>query len=149
MREILFRGKRVDTGEWVEGMLAYFFDNPNNAMIMPRCYFGTRDFGGEDEKGNPIIEDEMAMGGFINVIPSTVGQFTGLTDKNGDKIFEGDELNGSPVEYITKLSWDSGGSIHPGFYCRKWLESDEEEYSDMSYHCGFDNCEITGNIHDK
>jgi len=88
MREILFRGKRVDDGEWVEGMLAYFFDNPKNAMIMPSCYFGTRDFGEEDDNGNPVIEDDCALGGFIRVCPETVGQ---LRHKKGDvKYFDGD-----------------------------------------------------------
>lgn len=69
MREILFRGKRVDNGEWVEG-----YYSPVNIPIT----------------GN--------MGHFINVggyraveiDPETVGQFIGLTDKNGVKIFVGD-----------------------------------------------------------
>ena len=91
MREILFRGKCVDnyknSGKWAEGYLLRF-----------------------TEKRNPFIMLKDGGGECVEVIPESVGQYTGLTDKNGTKIFEGDVVNIlTENNEIGIVKYDEGG----------------------------------------
>ena len=79
MREILFRGKRTDNGEWVEGYLhiKYFQELPHDRFVIEY-----------ESKNNSTKWQPKYM--VAEIDPETIGEFTGLTDKNGTKIFEGD-----------------------------------------------------------
>lgn len=83
MREILFRGKRLDNGQWVEGHLVVCKNNGRSFITELR----------------EVNEDSWL---YWEVDQNTVDQYTGLTDKNGTKIFEGDIIALNPRRFANK-----------------------------------------------
>lgn len=123
MREILFRGKRIDSGEWVDG--GYKHEK------IGKYYTAV------------FIVEHLTSGVWENhrVDPATVGQYTGLNDKNGKKIFEGD-IVAQPVCKYT-VEFDGGAfflvpiSAHNPYGCPLQL---------IGFGIMF---EVIGNIHDN
>ena len=133
MREILFKAKQIDNGEWIEGSLidldidsgyCYIVQPYKKASILPIIF---------------LITDRMKL-----VDPETLCQFTGLCDKNGNKIWENDIIKYhfgeiyAPIKYgYYQNCFDSQKTEHVGFYVDwtgdKCLRKDLGYWIDMVY----------------
>lgn len=154
MREILFMGQTL-AGVWVEGYL--FIDQKGAAYIL--------DTNNDGDDGKTIR--------YILVKRETVRQYTGLTDKNGTKIFEGDivqynTFNDFDCQSVVKFGeYKQDGSANEyssieciGFYvevdnftCPDWCENEPECFPEYLNQQNIlevaSNCEVIGNIHDN
>lgn len=146
-REILFRGKRVDNGEWVTGasILDCTIENEKSVYIISSNSIGkcsTNKYG--------TINNLKAI--MRKIILETRGEYTGLTDKNGVKIFEGDivHLYGDKSNLDTcSVNYNALVILKDGGFCA--IDGTPEDYGLRRYlfaKCDL-HCEVIGNIHDN
>ena len=148
MREIIFRGKHIDGYGWETGDLIH---NGDDRFTMT--------FIGGIAVSHDTHTDEISFDGhwLAEVDPATVGQYTGLKDRNGVRIFEGDIIkthyaNTSKADFIEQVVFHNG--CFCGMYERdkmkmwaplpdgiKHLPQDKSVYMEW--------CEVIGNIHDN
>lgn len=135
MREILFRGKRVDNGKWVFGSYAF--------APKRKGAFGQIISDLDQEKHYIVSKTDYE---YWEVCPETVGQFIGLTDKNGKKIFEGDIIkdNGPRIymigynEELMKYAFLYYHKELKNIYCGGFVSKTDGK-----------SIEVIGNIHDN
>ena len=141
IREVIFRGKRTDNGKWECGDLL----SPNEFNAIPHIVYIAylNEYGDIGEISTPVI-------------PETVGQYTGLTDKNGKKIFEGDIVRltdeHNEIEWTAVVVFGNpNGEYNWGWQLKAIGEFDGNKdillWVDMEESGAY--CEIIGNIHDN
>ena len=132
MREYLFRGKRIDNGEWVTGFYFQRIDTLGKiieSIIIEDAY-------SQVSYGQMYLRSDIGKECW-RVDPATVGQYTGLKGKNGNKIFDGDIMRLCQAAHPCLVYWDGRGWA--------WMQNRKRRDIDLTREV----MQIIGNIHDN
>ena len=133
MREIKFRGKRLDNKEWVYG---HYFITPITAEFCVKPENGAFFASGDEPIRHCIVENMVAF----EIDHATIGQYTGLKDKNGKEIWEEDIVCGSPQRVVGEVVYHND---------RIEIKDDDPQYWVGVNFFSQEGREIIGNIHDN
>lgn len=144
MEEILFKGKRIDNGEWVDGN--YYESKISGCFILsPKIKVRKKD--------GVVVNDSFEV---AKVIPESVGQYTGLTDKNGKKIFEGDIISAITLDTgkerravvcFSNFIDENNGDEYIGFFIE--FDGIKTTITQLTMEECKNRIEVIGNIHDN
>lgn len=135
MREILFRGKRRDNGEWIEGYLSKIFFAHKEYWAITR----------KEVVGRYAHATEYDFVSY-EVYPETIGQYTGIDDKNGKKVFEGDIVAGA-VHWLERMK-NGFVAFKDGSFGLIWYRGEVAQFNPFTSMCNVEY-EVIGNIHDN
>lgn len=120
MREILFKAKTKDTKQWIEG---YPYPSITGELRYMTCY-------------DPCCNNQYMVNSY-EIDPETVCQYTGLTDKNGKKVFESDII----------VAYDENDKWIVSFQSGCWIVETEKSWDFLATNAR--DIEVIGNIHDE
>lgn len=134
-----FRGKEIDSGEWVYGSYLWYFDHRYIIPLGEELWRLSGPLSSIQEIGSYVLE----------VDPATVGMFTGLLDKNGKEIYEGSQLsftvfdhNDMDTQHVGQVYWDEKDLA--------WNIQSKSEVFSLGYILRQDDeVEVIGDIHDN